>query len=523
MIAKTNESIWVRGADRDEPRRLTETLDVDVVVVGGGITGLTTALIAASDGHRVALLEGDRFGCGASGASSAHVTAVPDLGYRSVLERCGNDAGCLYVAALRDALDLMNTLVTIRGIDCGWERVPAYWFAEDAEGLDSLAKEAVAAEQLGQPCQLVESVPLPWPVAGGLAFPDQALFQPLQYLLAIADLARARGAMLFEESPVVAWEETANGVIVRTATSSVRAGALVLATHTPLGFNLVQTELAPVQSYLLALALPEAAPAALFWDTAEPYHYLRPLRMGGQSMVLIGGADHKTGHEAEPQVRYAQLADYARARFAGGTAVEWWSAQLYEPADGLPYIGRSPMAQRVFIATGFAGVGLVQGTMAAIELGRLLCGHERDTVWKATRIKLAAAPRLVTDTLDVAACWMGDRLTTTNGYSTDDLPAGQGRIVRVDGHRRAAYRDEEGRLHVLSPVCTHMGCLVRWNTSARTWDCPCHGARYAATGEVLEGPALRALTRIDENSAPYAGVAPITPECDVQRLDTDKG
>jgi len=523
MSTKTNYAFWDHKVRREAPQRLTETLDVDVVVVGGGITGLTTALIAASESHSVALLEADRFGSGATGASSAHVTVVPDVGYRSLLERCGNDAGSQYVAALGEALELMHTLVTAQSIDCGWERVPAYRFAEDADGLDALADEALAAERLGQRCQMVTEVPLSWNVAGGVEFPDQALFNPVQYLMAIAELARARGATLFEQSPVIAWEETANGVIVRTATGIVRAGSLVLATHTPLGFNLVQTELAPVQSYILALALPHASPSAMFWDTAEPYHYLRSVQRGDQSLVLIGGADHKTGHETEPQVRFAQLADYARTRFASGTPVDWWSAQLYEPADGLPYIGRSPLAQRVYIATGFAGVGLVQGTMAAIELASLLRGRERDTPWKATRLKLAAAPRFVAENLDVAACWVGDRLTSTNGYSTDDLPAGQGRIVRIDGQRRAAYRDDEGRLHILSPVCTHMGCLVRWNASARTWDCPCHGARYASTGEVLEGPALRALTRIEEQCAPYAGVAPITPEIDVQRFDTDKG
>ncbi len=524
MADTTNGPIWNAGVRRDPATSLSGTVEVDVAVIGGGIAGLTTALLIASEGQRVALLEADRFGNGTSGATSAHVTAVPDIGYTAVRSRCGVDAGKRYVAELNAAVDLMDALATAQQVNCGWTRVPAYWFAEDQKGLLRLEEELQAAHQLGQPCGLVSQVPLPWHTAGGLVVLEQALFHPLRYLIALARLARARGATLFEQSPVVSWEETKDGVIVRTASAEVRAGALVLATHTPLGFNLVQTELVPMQSYILALELPRALPAALFWDTADPYHYLRAYQDGGRSIVLLGGADHKTGHAADPQAHYAQLAEYARTRFASSSAVGWWSAQLYEPADGLPYIGRSPMAQHVFIATGFSGVGLAQGTMAAMEIAALLRGEERDMPWKATRLSLAAAPRFMVSSLDVAARWMGDRIAATEGGSPDDLPAGQGRLMRLEGHRRAVYRDDEGRLHVLSPVCTHVGCLVRWNGSARTWDCPCHGARYAPTGEVLEGPALRALARIESpQSAPYAGAPPITPDADAQRLDTDKG
>ncbi|MEO8605459.1 MAG: FAD-dependent oxidoreductase [bacterium] len=516
--------IWREGVRLAKLPRLEDSIDVDVCVVGGGITGLTAALLAASDGRRVVLLEADGLGSGTTGATSAHVSAVPDIGYRAVLRQCGPEAGSEYVARCASALELMDSLVRAERISCSWDRVAAYWYSEDAHGVGRLKDEASAADRLGQECRMVREVPLPWPTAGGLAIPRQAIFHPLRYLQGLARIARARGAQIFEASPVLSWDEDDRGVVVRTACAEVRAAELILATHTPLGVNLVQAELAAVHSYILTLALPKPLPAALFWDTDEPYHYVRPLLDGAQPLALVGGADHKTGCETDPQSRYAALSEFARRRLPEATITGWWSAQFYEPADGMPYIGRSPLTEHVYIATGFAGVGLVQGTMAAMDLVAQLRGEGRDTPWRPSRVTLAAAPRVISEGVAVAMHWLGDRLSATDGTSAEALPAGQGRILRLDGQRCAGYRDDDGRLHVLSPACTHLGCLVRWNGSARTWDCPCHGSRYAPTGEVLEGPALSALARRESSQAePYSGMPSATPAPDAQRLDTVKG
>ncbi|MGD9765972.1 MAG: NAD(P)/FAD-dependent oxidoreductase, partial [Candidatus Binatia bacterium] len=288
------QSIWLQERpDRGEP--LTGPLDVDVAIVGGGITGLTAAGLIASDGKRVAVLEAHAVGAGTSGANSAHVSAVPDAGYRAVARRCGIASGREYVARLNAALELMDSLVEAERIGCDWARVPAFWFSERGDDLERLRDEARAADELGQECHIVADVPLPWPVAGGLQFPRQARFHPMRYLSGLARVARARGAALYEATPALAWKETATGVTLHTPRAEVRAGALILATHTPIGFNILQTELTPAQSYMLVLSLPDPLADALFWDTADPYHYLRPLAFDGQTLALVGGADHKTG------------------------------------------------------------------------------------------------------------------------------------------------------------------------------------------------------------------------------------
>ncbi|MDX2166625.1 MAG: FAD-dependent oxidoreductase [Deltaproteobacteria bacterium] len=521
-LAQMNGALWQDQARCDPHPPLREDLAVDVVVAGGGITGLTTALLCASDGRRVALLESERIGAGTSGASSAQVSVVPDAGYRALLSRVGASAGVTYLLRLSAALEFMDALIGAERLDCEWRRVPAYWFAADAAGWARLQDEHSAAQRLGQACRLTQDVPLPWPTSGALQFGQQAMFHPVQYLAGLARVARDRGVRLFEQTPVTGWEEDGDGIVVRTPAARVRGQALVLATHTPLGANVLQTEMQAMQSHILIVRTAAPLPPAIYWDTAEPYHYLRAVSDGGAAAVLIGGADHKTGQGGAPGRAHAALSAYARERFGDAVATRWWSAQLYVPADGLPYIGRSPLSHHVFVATGFAGVGLVQGSMAAMELAALLRGEQRESPWKATRMRAVAAPRVLSEGIDVARCWVGDRLAPAPRRGLDALGSGEGQLMQVDGHKRAVYRDEAGRLHVLSPVCPHLGCLVRWNGSARSWDCPCHGSRFAPTGEVLEGPALSGLERT-ASSAPYAGMAPVTSAAAAQQFDADKG
>ena len=491
--------IWLRGVRRPIYPALERTLHVDVAIAGAGITGLTAAILLANEGQRVAVLEADRVGSGTTGASSAHVTEVPDHGYRRLLLQAGEESARVLVERSRAGLEFIDMLVKAEQIECDFARVPAYLVGETSDDRDGLEEECRAAGQLGLRADLTSNVPLPWRVHGAVVFPDQAALQPVRYLSGLAKLAIRCGATVCEATPVRGFTELGDRVHIDTPNGGVRARSLILATHTPIGFNLVQTEVAPYRSYILAVRLERPLAPALFWDTSDPYFYLRHYDSAGTPIAIVGGADHKTGHESDAASRFALVEEYARARFGRLTIEQQWSAQFYEPADGLPYIGRAPRAEQIYLATGFSGVGLVQGTMAAMELAAALRGEAATAAFAATRLAIGGVRRLLSENVDVAAHWIGDRLG--GGGSADDVPAGKGRIVQVNGKRRAVFRADDGALHVLSPVCTHMGCIVHWNGAERSWDCPCHGARYAPTGEVLEGPALSPLACDDEGAS----------------------
>jgi len=329
--------LWSRPRARELGAPLSGPVRADVAVVGGGITGLTLALLLQREGLSVTLLEAERVASGTTGATSAHVTSVLDISYRQLLDRLGNERAAAVVEGAGRALDFIRSMAR-SSVACSFELCPAYRYTEDADAIPELQKEFDAARELGVPVSLTDGAPLPFPVAGALHFSRQGAFDPVEYVTGLAELFVAAGGRLHEGARVTAFEEDSDSVVLQATGGLVVASHAVLATHTPIGTNLVQSQTEPHRSYLLALRTRSELAAGLYWDTETPYHYLRPVRWDGASLVLVGGEDHRVGHD-DPLERYQALERYARERFADVEVVRRWSAQLYEPADGLPYVG----------------------------------------------------------------------------------------------------------------------------------------------------------------------------------------
>ena len=301
----------------------------------------------------------------------------------------------------------------------------------------------------------VRDVPLPFAVAGGVRYDGQAQFHPVRYLTGLARRFLQAGGRIFERTRIVAWEEIDGAVSVATERGTVAARQLVLATHTPPNINLVQSELGPYRSYLLLARLRGGVPQGLFWDSENPYHYIRAVPAPEGELLLVGGEDHKSGQEADTEERYRALEEYTRERFPVAEIVARWSAQLFEPADGAPYIGRSPFAEQVYLGTGYSGVGLVGGTVAGLLLSDLLL--QRPNGWAelfdATRIKpLAAAGRIAAENIDAAAWFVRDRVAPPETSALGEVPRSAGRLVEVEGEKLAVYRDDARRLPRALPV-----------------------------------------------------------------------
>ncbi|HXA02274.1 MAG TPA: FAD-dependent oxidoreductase, partial [Cytophagaceae bacterium] len=356
------------------------------------------------------------------------------------------------------------------------------------------------ASLAGLNVSLTDDLPLPFGVKKALRFENQAQFNAQKYLNGLARSLREKGCQIFENSLVNHVEEKDDYFWVRTASATVKAKSLVMATHIPVFFNVLQAVVAPYRSYVMAAKLRSGNyPEGLFWDTAKPYHYIRTYQGDEVKYLVVGGEDHKTGHGENSEENFQRLEKYIRERFDVEEISYRWSGQYYEPADGLPYVGRSPFSKKAYVATGFSGDGLVYGTIAGLIIADLITGKENKWLeaYDSTRFTPAVSVYdFIKENSDVVKHYLGDRIRA-DAQEFSDVKDGEGKIVTLGGQKIAAARDENGELHACSPACTHMGCFVKWNNSEKTWDCPCHGSRFNNNGEVIYGPAVTSLKKIE--------------------------
>lgn len=491
-------SVWTATADLPRHPPLTADLEVDVAVVGGGLVGLTTALLACRDGARVAVLEAAGIGAGTSGRTTGKVTAQHGLIYADLADRHGEEVARGYAEANQAGLAEVAELAADLPVDCETARLPAFAYAVRPEGRDRIAAEVAAARRAGLPASQTDDVPLPFPVETAVRFDDQLLLHPGRYLAGLARAVATAGGMIFDGTRIGEIDESGNGAVRLTSETGVRVHAdrAVLATLLPpgvIGGYFARTR--PTRSYALAVTLRGPAPAAMTISVdADPTRSLRPWRTDG---LIVVGNDHEPGAEADTEAGYRDLEDWTRSTFDVVSVDQRWAAQDYRTPDRLPYIGRTPFNSRILTATGFAKWGLSGGTAAALLLADLIAGRsERPwrSIFDATRIGDAASVgTLIKDNLSVGTEFVGGRFGAAGEAA--DLAPGRGGLILLDGHRLGGYRDPSGTLHAVTPTCTHLGCPLHWNQADTSWDCRCHGSRFDVDGAVLEGPAVEPLAR----------------------------
>lgn len=493
-------AIWSDAIEVPTYGRLERDLVVDVAIVGAGITGVTAARLLKDAGLKVALVEARRAGKGETGKTTAHLTEVLDTRYHDLISKFGAEGARLAARGQRAAIDRIAAFVRERKIACQLETVPGFLYAETASGAKTVEHEEAAARRLGIAVTRVDTVPLPFKVNRAIRFDDQAQFHPRRYLLALLAEIDGDGSHVLEDTQVLDVDEGKEQCLVTTDKATITARDVIIAAHVPfLNRFAMHTKLAAYRSYAIGLALPTVGPSGLFWDVAEPYHYIRSHVMDGVPYLIVGGEDHKVGEQEDTTVPFQRLESFVSEHFRRTVGVTdfRWSGQILESADGLPYIGRNTSDTHVYVATGYSGNGLTNGTLAAMILSDQIRGVENPwtKLLDATRFKpLASAKAFVTENIDFPKHLIADRFVGM-GHEADlaAIPAGEGRIVRVGGSKLAVYRAGGGALTALSPVCTHLGCLVHWNTTEKSWDCPCHGSRFDPTGRVLNGPATTPL------------------------------
>ena len=494
---------WPGAKNLLHTRALTENLTADVCVVGAGLAGLTTAYLLAKEGRKVVVLEKGPVGGGNTGRTTAQLASALDDRYSELIRIHGEEKARLAADSHSAAISLIESVSREEDIDCAFERVSGYLFAPPGESRSVLDDELEAAHKSGlsgvervarAPLQDFDTLPC-------LRFPDQGQFDPLAYLNGLAAAIAERGGQIFTDSPVEEVEDGSPATVRTRSGFTVSAGAVVVATNTPINDRVtLHTKQAPYTSFVAALEVPPGSvERALYWDTLDPYHYVRVQNApdDGAELLLVGGEDHKTGQADDADERYAKLEAWARERFPQAGRVAYrWSGQVYETLDGLAYIGKNPGDENVYVVTGDSGMGMTHTTIAGMLLRDLITG--RDNPWAElydpARKPVKAAGEFVKELANVGAQFT--ELLTPGAGSVDNIAPGSGAVVGFGPAKHAVYRDEAGALHTRSAVCPHLGCVVSWNSDEKSWDCPCHGSRFDAYGGVLNGPAKSDLKEV---------------------------
>jgi glycine/D-amino acid oxidase-like deaminating enzyme/nitrite reductase/ring-hydroxylating ferredoxin subunit len=498
-----NVSLWVATTPGTSYPRLSGNHDADVVVVGAGITGLTTALLLAQGGASVVVVEAHRVGTGTTGYTTAKVTSLHSVIYSSLIKQLGQDKARLYGQANQAAIEQIATLVDSLGIDCQFTRAAAYTYTVDPDQRGSIEAEVSAAQSLGLPASLVDDSELPYPIEAAVRFADQAHFHPRRYSLGLTSALEAAGGVIFEQSRVIDIDERGGGVLVQTTGGRIRAKAAVVATLLPfLDIGGFFAKAHPSRSYALSVRCPGPALAGMYLSMDSPTRSLRPVEVDGIAGLVVEGGGHKPGETEDTKRFYTDLEAWARDRFEAEAVDYRWSAQDYTSIDQVPYIGRCPRTQAVYVGTGYNKWGMTGGTVAGMIIADLVSGRDNSwlEVFDATRVGTGqAVTKFVKDNASVGMHFVKDRLQQLTAGQLGDLSTGTGGIVQVDGQTVGAYRETSDTIYAVSLTCTHLGCSLKWNPAELSWDCPCHGSRFAYTGEVIEGPATQPLEQIPIN------------------------
>lgn len=496
-------SYWIDTTPSTDLGALAEDLDVDVAILGGGIVGLTSAYLLAKAGKQVALFERDHVALAESGHTTAHLQTVPDTRLSVLVKRFGLEGAKRVWDSQREAVELIEQIARDEKISCDLERLDAFLYSPKG-GRAALAEEIRLAKRMGYEAEWADASKLPFRAAHAIRFPDQGKFHVRKYLLGLMAAARKRGARVFEGTEVADVAEGAKAVVKTKGGHAVRADWVLHATNVPfVGSVVLHARLQPFRTYAIGALVPRGVfDDALYWDTLDPYHYTRVERKGERDLVILGGEDHPVGAKSGTEEAWMNLQNDLRETVPSFDLAYRWSGEVFETDDDLPFIGRVPgRGENELMVTGDSGTGMTNGTIGALMMAERVLGRGTpwDELYDPGRVTADAntAWQWIKHNVDVGAKLVGKAIQRSEISDVAELDFGQGAVIKRGLKGIAVARLEDGTLCAVGSACTHLGCGVAWNHGEQSWDCPCHGSRFAPTGEVLHGPATKPLPPVD--------------------------
>ncbi|MGJ0430466.1 FAD-dependent oxidoreductase [Methylobacter sp.] len=498
-------SLWKDDAEASRYPFLQEDLNVDVAIVGGGITGITAAYLLANAGKSVAVLEARDIGGSTTGFSTGNLYATVGEMLKKLQLKFDTETIHAVAASRTAAVQQIENIIQGFSLECDFHRRPWRLLSETGDNDKLIEKEHKACLDAGLDAHLDSTTPLPFNISKALRVEGQAQFNPMQYVKALAARIHGTGCTLFENTPVIRITEGSPNIL-HTENGAVTADKIIHATHSPKGVFAIHALLGPYREYAIAVKLNSGSyPEGIFWVRSDSNHYsIRSYTSrSGENYLLVLGESHKVGHKTDNEICYQNLEAYIRDRFDVKSVDYRWSAQSYKSADGLPYIGATNDKANVYIATGFAADGLTYGTLGAMIISDLILGIENpwSKLYDPRRHNpLKSAGRFIKESIHVFMDYMKDIPYKAEVDRLSGILPDEGKTIDIKGEKFAVYRDEAGELHQVSAVCTHMKCIVNWNEEEKSWDCPCHGSRFTVDGQVIEGPAIVDLPKREANN-----------------------
>ena len=496
-----NEAYWILSSKGKDYKKLTNDLETECLIVGGGIPGITTAYLLSKKGVKVTVVDADKIGAGCSGRNTGKVTTQHSIVYSKIKKEYGLENAKAYYEANNKALNLMESIIKENNIDCNFERLPSYIFTESDNYIKDLEEEFNVCTEIAIDCEYHKSLELPLDIKAAISFKNQGQFNPKKYIDALAELVVKQGGTIYENTVIKDVDKRKINKITTEDGYSIDASKLVIASHHPFydGMSFYFARLEPERSYLIAMDKIKEFPKGMFINVEEPSRTIRTYEGDGEKLILVGGEKHRVGKGNADKNYYDILENYSKEKFGQGEVKYKWSAQDCLSTDNIPYIGYiNKEFDNVYVATGFSKWGMTNGTVAAMIISNLIINGEDEfqETFTPSRSKSYLTKEFLKQNTNVVVEYIGGMLRQGDRDLT--IENGEMKIVRIKGVDYGAFKDENGKLFIVNIKCTHLGCELLWNNCELSWDCPCHGSRFDYKGNVLEGPAINPLKSYGE-------------------------